>query len=154
MKFHPINNNQIQQYKNILWDNIEILEWEDEKEVNWTSEEVIIHKAIQSQLDFITEYSVIILEWGKEINTKWNIALLKEQIGKEVTFITHLWYKTVHSIYVYTWKINWILSKDLLENKNLWSREIALNNILSKSENFLLDIEDIDKWDWDYQKGE
>ena len=152
MKLDSSYKNQLQQFKKILWDKIELVEWEDIKEVDSTSEEIIIHKALQSWIDYITEYTTIILEWGEEINTKWNIVLLKEQIGKEVTFITHLWYKTVHSIYIYSWKVDWFLSEDLLENKKFLSRDIALYNILSKDEDFLLDIEDIDRWKWEYQK--
>lgn len=152
MKLITSNEDKARNFKKILWDKIELIAWEELKEVDWSSEEVIIHKALQSEIDYITEYTTIIIDWKEEVNTKWNIDFLKDQIGKDITCVTYLWYKTVHSIYVYSWKVNWILTKQLLENKNFWSRDTALKNILTKNEDFLLDIEDVDRWDWEYQK--
>lgn len=179
MKLSTSNPNKIKEFKEILWDKIEIVKWKDLKEVDWNSREVIIYKSLDAWEDFVVEDTIVEIEWKEVVDIKWKIEELENLKWKKISWITRLWYNFWEYIYIYTWRIDWTISEkrwnswfafdpffvpnweirtlaelaDIsLEEKNKFSaRKKVLIKLLENNYDEKILKNSIPKWTWKYQ---
>ncbi len=177
MRLLSSNPNKIREFREILWDKLEIEEWKDLKEVDWTSREVIIYKALEAWKGCVVEDTIVEIEWKEIVDIRWNIDWLQKYLWNNIQCIVHLWYNTGDSIIIYKWLIDWTISTAKWESwfwfdpffipdwetrtlaqldsvglKHKFSaRKIALENLLEENIQEVLKIKDIPEWVWEYQ---
>ena len=177
MKLISSNPHKIWEFRDILWDKLEIKEWIDIKEVDGTAREVILHKAIDAWEGYIVEDTIVKIDWVEQVDIRWNIEGLKDHVWKKVQWIVHIWHNTWDSVIIYKGVISGIISNSsgdsgfwfdpyfipkwekqtLAELNKVWlkhnhsARKIALENLLNQKEEEKIEIIDIPEWTWGYQ---
>lgn len=172
------NQNKIKEFKEILWDKLQIEQWKDLREVDWTASEVIFYKTLEAGKSYIVEDTIIKIEWKEMVDIRWKIEHLQEFIWKRVQFIVHIGYNTWEEIIVYQWIIWWTIQEpkwkdgfwfdpfffpdweklSLAELSQQWrkndfsARRIALENLLINHKEDSAKITNISEWKWAYQK--
>ena len=178
MKLLSSNENKIREFREILWEGIEIEKGRDLKEVDWTAKEVIVYKSLEAWKGYIVEDTIVKIGWKEMVDIRWNIEWLKEYIWDRIQCIVHLWYNTGSEIIIYKWVVNgkvstplwrswfWFdpffipeweerslaqLAEDGLKHK-FSARRIALEKMACDDKEDLVQISTIWEWRWSYQK--
>lgn len=183
MKYKIISSNQdkINEYKRFGIQNLDIVSGRDIKEVNGTSEEVAIHKALDAGDGFIIEDAILIIGGVEIVDIKYQLANLTAFIGKQAIFKVTLGIKDESIIKTYTSELIGSIQdlpkavdnfgfdycfvpkgslKSLYElNKlglkdNFSPRRNAIHKLIQDDFNNSYNVKDIKKWKGNYQDSD
>jgi inosine/xanthosine triphosphate pyrophosphatase family protein len=171
------NETKIKEFKKYLGDLLTIESGKDLKEVKGTMDEVITYKSIEAGKNYIVEDTILIINGEEVVDIRWKLDTLKE--GDEAIWITSLGYNIDDKIKVYrgiqkgiiTLEKNltgfafdpYFIPVELSESSNLTLTEIgedkqfysarikALKNLMNEKVEFEVNINDIEKWNGNYQ---
>lgn len=176
--FATSNQNKINEFKTILGDEVIIQKGMDKREVNGSKDEVILYKSIDAGKGFIVEDTILEVDNEEIVDIKYKIKTFSKRNNK-ANWIVSIAYNDGESIHIYrgitagkliavenipndsfgfdsyfvpnkTNKSLYELSK-IDKKQDYCARRTALNNLLNNLSMKSVLINEIPKWEGEYQ---